>query len=67
MQQEVQRSKVWQLKAFDFTFTNACEVLLDAFRCHFTHQYRIELFAQSNQSNICRITLVTRAGVGKLC
>ena len=65
MQQKIKRAQIWQLKSLDVAFANSREVLLHALRRHFTNQDRINFVAQSNQTNIRCVALVTRACMSK--
>ena len=65
MQQKIKRSKVRQLEPLHFPVANTLKVLFDPFRRNLTHEDRIQLIMQSNQSDVCRIALITRTRMGQ--
>ena len=65
MQQKIERANIRQLKPLDFPVTNTLEMLLDSLRRNLAHEDRIQLIMQRNQSDVCRVALVTRTRMGQ--
>lgn len=65
MKQKIKRAEIRQLKSLHVTFADSAEVLLDALGSHFADQQRIELIAQSNQTDVGRVALIAGTRVSK--